>query len=107
MPDELDRILSGDDSLAASSGFADSVMEAVRVQAAEDRPRPFPWIRFGAGVAACGVMAVQVATAVEPLLEEMRAPAGMGLAMPVVCYATASLLVALGLLWAVRLAGKS
>jgi hypothetical protein len=55
-PDELDRILAAEDRLEPSSGFASSVMEAVREDAAAP-PLRFPWLRFSAGVAACGVAA--------------------------------------------------
>lgn len=43
--DELDRILSKRDDVQPSSGFAASVMEAVREEAAAPPPIPFPWKR--------------------------------------------------------------
>ena len=43
--DELDRILSKRDDIQPSSGFAASVMEAVREEAAAPPPIPFPWKR--------------------------------------------------------------
>lgn len=43
--DELDRILSKRDDIQPSSGFAGSVMDAVREQAAAPPPIPFPWKR--------------------------------------------------------------
>lgn len=43
--DELDRILSKQDEIKPSSGFALSVMEAVREDAAVPPPIPFPWKR--------------------------------------------------------------
>jgi hypothetical protein len=43
--DEMNRILSRDDEIQPSSGFAGSVMEAVRREAAAPAPIPFPWNR--------------------------------------------------------------
>jgi hypothetical protein len=54
---DLDRILSAEEPLAPSSGFAAAVMESVREAAIEPPPLPFPWTRFAAGVIACGVCA--------------------------------------------------
>ncbi len=55
-PDDLDRILSSDDSLEPSSGFLKNVMAAVQ-QAPEEFPRTFPWLRFVTGLIALLVMA--------------------------------------------------
>jgi hypothetical protein len=57
MTDDLDRILASDDSIEPSSGFASGVMDAVRRQAAEPPPIPFPWARFALGLAACVALA--------------------------------------------------
>src|SRR5271157_1602144 len=54
MNDEIDRILSREDEILPSSGFAASVMEAVRRDAAVPPPIPFPWKR----ALPCAVMAV-------------------------------------------------
>jgi hypothetical protein len=43
--DEIDRILSREDEVLPSSGFAVSVMDAVRREAAAPPPIPFPWKR--------------------------------------------------------------
>lgn len=43
--DDIDRILSRDDEILPSSGFAGSVMDAVRREAAAPPPIPFPWKR--------------------------------------------------------------
>jgi len=43
--DELDRILSKQDDIQPSSGFAASVMEAVHEEASAPPPIPFPWKR--------------------------------------------------------------
>ena len=50
--DEIDRILSHDEELLPSSGFAASVMDAVRREAAVPPPIPFPWKRALPGLAA-------------------------------------------------------
>ncbi len=43
--DELDRIFSAEHPIVPSSGFAASVMDAVRREAATPPPIPFPWNR--------------------------------------------------------------
>lgn len=43
--DEVDRILSHPEDVQPSSGFAASVMDAVRAEAAAPPPIPFPWTR--------------------------------------------------------------
>jgi hypothetical protein len=50
--DEMNRILSRDDEILPSSGFAVSVMEAVRREAAAPPPIPFPWKRALPGLVA-------------------------------------------------------
>ena len=45
MEDELDRILSVDADVVPSSGFARSVMDAVRRDATTPPPIAFPWMR--------------------------------------------------------------
>jgi len=56
--DDVDRLMTEDDTIVPSSGFASAVMDAV--QAAVDDPPPlrFPWGRFTLGVAGCLVWAV-------------------------------------------------
>jgi hypothetical protein len=75
--DDLDRLLSSDDALVPSSGFASSVMEAVRHAADEPPPLHFPWWRFIVGVLGCIVWAgaaisvlgeLDLARPTEPLL---------------------------------------
>jgi hypothetical protein len=53
--DEIDRILSREDEILPSSGFAVSVMDAVRREAAVPAPIPFPWKRALPGLIAGGV----------------------------------------------------
>src|SRR5215208_4256108 len=65
MNTDFDRVLSSADDLVPSSGFAASVMDAVR-DAAGARPLlPFPWVRFIAGVWACLVTAAAVFLAID------------------------------------------
>jgi hypothetical protein len=47
---EIDRILSREDEILPSSGFAASVMDAVRREAAAPPPIPFPWKRAVPGL---------------------------------------------------------
>jgi hypothetical protein len=53
--DELDRWLAEDEEIVPSSGFAASVLDAVRIDAAEQRALPFPWRRMLPGLAALAV----------------------------------------------------
>jgi hypothetical protein len=55
--DELDRILASDEAIQPSSGFAREVMDAVRSEADEPPPLPFPWLRLAAGLAVCAALA--------------------------------------------------
>ena len=65
--DDLDRILSADDPLVPSSGFAARVMEAVQQAAEEPAPLRFPWWRFSVGVLASVVWAAATVSAVPGL----------------------------------------
>ena len=51
--DDIDRVLASDDSIVPSSGFAASVMEAVRRDADVPPPIPFPWKRVLPGLVYC------------------------------------------------------
>jgi len=53
--DEVNRILSREDEILPSSGFAVSVMDAVRREAAAPTPIPFPWKRALPGLVAAGL----------------------------------------------------
>lgn len=59
MNDEFDRIMS-EEEILPSSGFAASVMEAVRREASAPPPIPFPWKRAlpGAVFAAATLIAI-------------------------------------------------
>ena len=48
--ENLDRILSTEEELAPSSGFAAAVMERVRVEGAAPKPIPFPWKRMAPAI---------------------------------------------------------
>jgi hypothetical protein len=77
---ELDRILSEDETIIPSSGFADSVMEAVRREAQAPAPIRFPWKRALPGLAA-GVVALSLIVLEATLYLIHGAPAGEGSAV--------------------------
>jgi len=52
--EEIDRVLSREDEILPSSGFAVSVMDAVRREAAAPPPIPFPWKRALPGLVVAG-----------------------------------------------------
>ena len=52
--EEIDRILSREDEILPSSGFAVSVMNAVRREAAAPPPIRFPWKRALPGIVVAG-----------------------------------------------------
>jgi hypothetical protein len=49
-PEDLDRILSTDEPIVPSSGFAATVMERAREAASAPPPFPFPWRRYCLGL---------------------------------------------------------
>ncbi len=51
--EEIDRALGSDDTIVPSSGFASSVMEAVRRDTETPPPIPFPWKRALPGFIVC------------------------------------------------------
>jgi len=61
--DEIDRILSREDEILPSSGFAVSVMDAVRREASVPPPIPFPWKRALPGLLVAGFALVLVLVA--------------------------------------------
>lgn len=94
--DELDRILSSTDLVEPSSGFTNAVMDGVRERAAEAHTLPFPWGRFAAGLAACGLLAASTTVLllrVESSLAPIVAP--LAAAAPELGYAALALLVSL------------
>ena len=58
--EEFDHILSREDEIFPSSGFAASVMDAVRREAAAPKPIPFPWKRAVPGLVIAGLALVAV-----------------------------------------------
>jgi len=58
--DEIDRILSREEEILPSSGFAASVMDAIHREAAVPPPIPFPWRRAWPLLAAAGAALVLV-----------------------------------------------
>ena len=56
----MNRILSRDDEILPSSGFAASVMQAVRREAAAPPPIPFPWKRALPGVVVAGLVLARI-----------------------------------------------
>ncbi len=58
MDEEIDRLLSGEEELAPSSGFTASVMEAVQAASATPPPLPFPWGRALPGLVVAAVVAI-------------------------------------------------
>lgn len=53
---QINRILSREDEILPSSGFAVSVMDAVRREAAAPPPIPFPWKRALPGLVVGGLV---------------------------------------------------
>ena len=74
--DRIDEILGNEPELVPSSGFAASVMERVREEAAAPAPIPFPWKRAVPGMlVAAGVFgwsAVELVRFAGPALVELR-----------------------------------
>jgi len=60
---DLDRVLSKEEEILPSSGFAASVMEAVRREASTPPPIPFPWKRALPGLCVAGLTLVALLTA--------------------------------------------
>jgi hypothetical protein len=61
--DDLDRILSTEENIVPSSRFVNSVMDAVRREAATPPPIPFPWKRAITGLAGWAIVLVSFAIA--------------------------------------------
>ena len=59
---DMDRILLKHDEILPSSGFAASVMEAVRREASAPPPIPFPWRRALPGIVVATFALVLVVT---------------------------------------------
>jgi hypothetical protein len=61
--EDIDRILSGKQEIVPSSGFLDSVMDAVRREAVAPPPIAFPWRRAAPGLAVAFLAIVWVLVA--------------------------------------------
>jgi len=80
--DEINLILSREDEILPSSGFAVSVMDAVRREAAAPPPIPFPWKRALPGLVVGGfVLALVFVTIVAVIVQLIRAPATAHISM--------------------------
>jgi hypothetical protein len=102
--DQLDQILSSDDVLTPSSGFAAGVMEAVREAASEPPPLPFPWRRFAAGLLGCSIWSASAIALMERVDWSIlgQPAAQLGAVAPELGYAAAVLGLSLGVLRAQR-----
>ena len=79
--DELDRVLSKKEDIQPSSGFAASVMEAVRSEASAPPPIPFPWKRALPVLLLAALMLIAVVVAgVEAIVNVSRGAAASELA---------------------------
>lgn len=68
--DELDRILSAEPQITPSSGFVDSVMDAVRREASAPPPIPFPWKRALPGLCTSAIVLALVLLAGSRMFSE-------------------------------------
>lgn len=112
----LDRILETEEELIPSSGFAASVMDRVRQEAAAPEPIPFPWKRVlpgmilaAVGLIWCTVKLLQAAIAGRgaPIRIPLHPFSSMALSLQSAGWVTAALVVSL-LSWllARRLIGR-
>jgi hypothetical protein len=68
--DDLDCILSDEQEILPSSGFAASVMESVRQEASAPPPIPFPWKRALPGLVASCLLLVALVCLVHAQLQQ-------------------------------------
>lgn len=72
--EDLDHVLSSEQEIIPSSGFVDSVMDAVRRDASAPPPIPFPWKRALPGLfAACCALVSIFVMGVEPFTRGTKA----------------------------------
>jgi hypothetical protein len=94
--DPIDKILLTDDRIAPSSGFQSRVMDAVIADEHKRPPLPFPWGRFGVGVAACLLWAVAGGLVMSWIDWSVFAPAVSAIAFePAMRFAAAATFVSL------------
>jgi hypothetical protein len=80
--DEMNRILSRENEILPSSGFAVSVMDAVRREAVAPPPIPFPWKRALPGLLAGGfALALVLVAGVVAIVQWGRAATAPQLSM--------------------------
>jgi uncharacterized membrane protein YoaK (UPF0700 family) len=100
-PDDLDRILAADELVQPSSTFSRNVMAAIHRDAADAPRLSFPWLRFGVGVTAGGVMAgsatVLATQAHLPAVSMPPALAPLSSVAPEMACAVAAILIGLGM----------
>jgi hypothetical protein len=89
---EINRALSGEPEIVPSSGFAESVMDAVRSEAAAPPPIPFPWRRALPGLIA---WAMAIAIAVMQLPHAVPEPVAVPRTVLALCAAAVALLISL------------
>ena len=84
MKDEvLDRILATEEQLLPSSGFAASVMDRIREEAAAVPPIPFPWKRAIPGIVlAAGVFGWGAVELTRQAVSAMRSAQSLPLHLP-------------------------
>jgi hypothetical protein len=83
--EKIDGILSRDDEILPSPGFAVSVMNAVRQEAAAPPPIPFPWKRALPGVVVAGLAFVLIPAVIVAAIAqrgEVRAAAYGAVSVP-------------------------
>jgi hypothetical protein len=82
-PGDIDRILADEEEILPSSGFAASVIEALRRQVVAPPPIPFPWRRAWLGLTA-GALALFVVPAalLGPLARAAAARSSPSISMP-------------------------
>jgi hypothetical protein len=80
---EMNRILSREDEILPSSGFAVSVMDAVRREAAAPPPIPFPWRRALPGLVVGGlVLALALVAGVVAIVRVSKATTLSSVSLP-------------------------
>ena len=66
--EEIDHMLSSEDEILPSSGFAVAVMDAIQREAATPPPIPFPWKRALPGMVVGGLMFVLALVAIVAII---------------------------------------
>ena len=98
LSDDLDRILSAEDTLEPSSGFTMGTMRAIQEASEEPPPLPFPWTRLIVGFSACAALTALGVASVPPTVT-----AAVG---PEYSYAAVTLLASVTLLRVMKLVAQ-